>query len=99
MGAAASEQLEALRAELEHAEPGTDEARGAYAVCTDLELFVAQSAKQRAKVSAPKELGRALGPLKEVATSVERGVKSELEAVTAVAKEAESHLCLAPPRG
>jgi len=81
MGAAASQQLELVRDEQRALDPGSEEARVAGAVASDLELFVGQSAKHRARVAAPRELGRALGPLKEVAASVERGVRAELDVV------------------
>ena len=81
MGAAAAAQLDAVRSDLANLEPTTDEARALGSISTDLELFVEQSAKQRGKVSAPRELSRALAPLKEVAAGVERGVRNELETV------------------
>ena len=81
MGGAAAAQLEAVRAELLATDQSSDGARGLNSMQTDLELFVEQSGKQRAKVAAPRELGRALAPLKEVAAGVERGVRNELETV------------------
>lgn len=81
MGEAAAAQLEAVRSDLTNLELPPDEARALGSISSDLELFVEQSAKQRGKVSAPRELSRALAPLKEVAAGVERGVRNELDTV------------------
>ena len=81
MGEAAASQLDRIRYDLADHEPSSDEARALASISSDLELFVEQAGKQRAKVSAPRELSRALAPLKEVAAGVERGVRNELDTV------------------
>ena len=81
MGDAAASQLESVRYDLADLEPSSEEARALASISSDLELFVEQAAKQREKVGAPRELSRALAPLKEVAAGVERGVRNELDTV------------------
>ena len=81
IGGAAAAQLGLVRADLADLDPSSEEARNLGSISTDLELFVEQSTKQRSRVAAPRELSRALAPLKEVAAGIERGVRSELDTV------------------